>query len=41
MFMVSKVAIVDLTEVENANDEKVVRIALENNFDLTQYLKWK
>ena len=39
MFMVSKVAIVDLTEVENANDEKVVRIALENNFDLTQYLK--
>lgn len=39
MFMVSQIALIDLTEVENANSEKVVRIALENKFDLTQYLK--
>ncbi len=39
MFMVSQIALIDLTEVEDANSEKVVRIALENKFDLTQYLK--
>lgn len=39
MFMVSKVAIIDLTEVENANDEELIKIALENKFDLKKYLK--
>ena len=39
MFMVSKVAIVDLTEVENANDEELISIALDNKFDLKKYIK--
>lgn len=39
MFMVSPVALVDLTEVENASAEKVIQIALDNKFDLTKYQK--
>ena len=39
MFMVSPVALVDLTEVENASDEKLIQIALDNKFDLKKYLK--
>ena len=38
MFMVSPVALVDLTEVENASDEKVINIALDNGFDLRNYI---
>lgn len=38
MFMVSPVALVDLTEVENASDEKVIKIALDNGFDLRNYI---
>lgn len=38
MFMVSPVALVDLTEVENASDEKVIKIALDNGFDLCNYI---
>ena len=41
MFMVSPVALVDLTKVENASDEKVIQIALDNKFDLTKYQKTK
>ncbi len=39
MFLVSQIALVDITDVENASDEKIVRIALDNKFDLTKYLK--
>ena len=39
MFMVSPIALVDLTEVENASDEKLIQIALDNKFDLKKYLK--
>ena len=39
MFMVSPVALVDLTEVENASDKKVIQIALDNKFDLKKYLE--
>ncbi len=39
MFMVSRVALVDLTKVENASDEQIVKIALDNKFDLKKYLK--
>lgn len=39
MFIVSPVALVDLTEVENASDEKVIKIALDNKFDLKKYIK--
>ena len=37
MFMVSPVALVDLTEVENASDDKIIKIALDNGFDLNNY----
>ena len=37
MFIVSPVALMDLTEVENASDEEIVKIALENGFDLENY----
>ncbi len=40
MFMVSPVALVDLTEVENADSEKVKKIALDNGFNLDNYIKW-
>lgn len=39
MFIVSPVALVDLTEVENASDEKIIKIALDNKFDLKKYIK--
>ena len=39
MFIVSPVALVDLAEVENASDEEVVKMALENKFDLNKYIK--
>lgn len=39
MFIVSPIALVDLTEVENANEEQIVKIALNNKFDLKKYLK--
>ena len=39
MFMVSPVALVDLTEVENADSEKVKKIALDNGFNLDNYIK--
>ena len=38
MFFVSFAALIDLTEVENASDEKLIRIALANNFDLQNYI---
>lgn len=38
MFMVSPVALVDLTEVENASDDKIIKIALDNGFDLNKYV---
>lgn len=41
MFIVSPVALVDLTEVENARDEMVIKIALDNKFDLSKYIKYK
>lgn len=37
MFMVSPVALVDLTEVENASDDEIIKIALDNGFDLKNY----
>jgi len=36
--MVSPVALVDLTEVENASDDKIIKIALDNGFDLSNYI---
>ena len=39
MFMVSPIALVDVSKVENATSEEVIQIALDNKFDLTKYLK--
>ena len=38
MFIASPVALIDLTMVENASDEELIRIALDNNFDLNNYI---
>ena len=38
MFNASFAALIDLTEVENASDEKLIRIALANNFNLQDYI---
>ena len=38
MFMISPVALVDLTEVEHASDDKIIKIALDNGFDLNKYI---
>lgn len=39
MFLVSPVAMMDLTQVENAGYEELIRIAVSNNFDLNEYIK--
>lgn len=37
MFNVSPLALIDLSKVENANEEELVQIAIKNGFDLTKY----
>lgn len=37
IFSVSPLAIMDVTTVENATPEELIRIALKNNFDLSEY----
>ncbi len=39
MFIVSPVALIDLSKVESASDEKIIQIAKDNNFNLKEYLK--
>ena len=39
MFCASPVALVDLTEVENASDEELIIIAKNNKYDLNEYRK--
>ena len=39
MFIVSPMAIMDLTKVEKASDQELVKIAMDNKFDLRNYLK--
>ena len=36
-YIVSPVAFMDLIDVENANNEKLLQIAINNNFDLNNY----
>ena len=38
-FNVSPVAVIDMTEVENASDYEVIKIASQNGFNLLNYLK--
>lgn len=37
MFTSSPLAIIELTKIERASDEELIRIALNNNFDLNKY----
>ena len=39
MFIVSPMAIMDLTKVEKASDQELVKIAMDNKFDLSKYHK--
>ena len=39
MFIVSPVALIDLTKVETASDEELINIAKQNHFDLVKYKK--
>lgn len=39
MFNASPFAIMNLTEVENANSDKLIQIALKNNFNLEDYIE--
>ncbi len=39
MFSGFKMAIVDYSEVENATDQELIEIALNNGFDLNKYTK--
>ena len=37
MFIVSPSALIDLTKVENASDEALILIAINNHFDISNY----
>ena len=37
MFNVSPAAVIELSEVENATDEKIIEIARKNGYDLSKY----
>lgn len=39
MFNASPMAIMNLTEVENASSDKLIQIALKNNFNLEDYIE--
>lgn len=39
MFIVSPVAMMDLTKVEYATDEELIEIAISNKFNLEKYTK--
>ena len=41
MFLVSPVALVDLSKVERATDIEVVQIAIDNKFDLERYISYR
>ena len=38
MFIASPVALIDLTRVENASDEELIRIAIANHFNILDYV---
>ena len=37
MFNASPLAMIELSKIENATPEKLIKIALNNNFDLSEY----
>lgn len=38
-FIVSPIALLDLIKVKKASDDMIIKIALDNNFDLEKYIK--
>lgn len=38
-FIVSPIAIASVSEIENASEEELIKIALENKFDLRDYIE--
>ena len=38
MFIASPIAMINLTKVENASDEELIQIAINNKFDLNNYI---
>ena len=39
MFIASPIAIMDLTKIEQASDEEIIKIAIDNKFDLNKYFR--
>lgn len=37
-FMVSPIALIELTKIENSTAEQLIQIAIDNKFDLRKYL---
>ena len=39
MFIVSPIAMMDLTKIENASDEELIKIAVNHGYNLEAYVK--
>lgn len=39
MFIVSPIAMMDLTKIENASDEELIKIAVNHGYNLNDYIK--
>ena len=39
MFIVSPIAMMDLTKIENASDEELIKIAVNHGYNLEDYIK--
>ena len=37
MHNASPLAIIELSKIENANEQEIIKIAIKNNFDLNEY----
>lgn len=38
MFNASPLAIIELTKIEKSSDKEIIQIAIDNNFDLNEYI---
>ena len=36
----SPLAIIELSKIERSNDEEIIKIAIENNFNLNKYIEY-
>jgi len=39
MYNASPLAIIELSKIERASDEEIIKIAMKNNFDLNKYIE--